>query len=192
MTIKRIITLSLFVLLAAAVVNAQSLTELAKKEKERRAAVKGKTTGVVTNSDLAKLKKAPAVGTGEAEAGQVQPAAAGDAKAAAKPGQGQDQNAETQNPGMSEKDFKAKLGDYQDKVNKGQDLVDLLTLKMNALWQDFYSHGDPPSREQIQVQLNETYDKLTKSQADLAKAKNDLDDFKEKSRKDGIPQAWMR
>ncbi|GAF97333.1 unnamed protein product, partial [marine sediment metagenome] len=41
----------------------QSLVELAKKEKERREKLKGKKTIVVTNYDLKKVKKKPAVST---------------------------------------------------------------------------------------------------------------------------------
>ena len=39
----------------------QSLVEIAKQEQERRAKLKGKTAKVVTNADLAKIKKAPAL-----------------------------------------------------------------------------------------------------------------------------------
>ena len=53
--------------------SAQSLVELSKKERERRAAAKGKTA-VVTNADLAKVKKKPAVSAGESAltVGEVQ------------------------------------------------------------------------------------------------------------------------
>src|SRR5512143_3634030 len=41
----------------------QSLAELAKKEKARRAALKGKTAIVITTADIARVKKRPAVET---------------------------------------------------------------------------------------------------------------------------------
>ena len=45
----------------------QSLADLAKKEKERRQALKGKGAAVVTNAELAKVKKRAAVETASQE-----------------------------------------------------------------------------------------------------------------------------
>ena len=58
---KKKLLASLFLpLLLASFLQSQSLAELAKKEKERRAALKGKAT-TVTTADIAKVKKRPAV-----------------------------------------------------------------------------------------------------------------------------------
>ena len=48
-------------LLLVSFLQSQSLADLAKKEKARRAALKGKTATVITTADLAKVKKRPAV-----------------------------------------------------------------------------------------------------------------------------------
>ena len=61
------------VLFAASLVAAQSVAEAAKKEKERRENLKGKTTQVVTNADLAKTQKKPAVGTPTPVVDETQP-----------------------------------------------------------------------------------------------------------------------
>ncbi len=53
-------------LLAATFVTAQSLVDLAKKEKERRESLRGKRARIITNADLAAAKRTPAVDAGPA------------------------------------------------------------------------------------------------------------------------------
>ncbi len=213
MAVKKILCLSFLVIVTASFLHSQSLTDMAKKEKERREALKGKTktVGVVTNADLARLKKKPALG----EIPEVPAAEAvitenpENAEPAAEAGDGTDpvQIQEGQaaadkpepesapipeKPLMSEKDFKAKLAEYQAKITEFQDMGDLLTLKMNALQAQFYNLTDMTSRELIQKNISETYDKLTKAQEDLKKAQADLDDFSANARREGVPQIWIR
>ena len=61
MKIRKIAALVFFPLLIVSFLHSQSVVELAKKEKERRAALKGKKSPVITNIDLLKVKKKPAV-----------------------------------------------------------------------------------------------------------------------------------
>jgi len=61
MTLKRFLTPFLLVLLMTALLYPQSLVELAKKEKERRAKLKGKPSIVLTNADLKKIHKGAAL-----------------------------------------------------------------------------------------------------------------------------------
>src|SRR5512135_2745808 len=63
----------------------QSLADLAKREKARRAALKGRTATVITTADIARVKKRPAVEV----TGQEQAAAAG-TEAAQTEGQAQE------------------------------------------------------------------------------------------------------
>ncbi len=210
MSTKKSLVIAGLSLLLAAVLSAQSVTDLAKKEKERRAAVKNKPTSVITNADLAKTKKRPAVevaGTDQAatdeqaggeavqageKAGTAPPAGqagTGDKAAAAKDAQKQ---AAADQTAMAEKEFKARLSELATKAKDAQDMIDLLTLKMNSLWQDFYNLGDVKAREYTQFQISETYDKLTKAEADAQRAKNDLDDFLATAKREGVPQIWIK
>ena len=61
MSLKRVIAVFSLPLFLSSFLLSQSLVELAKKEKERREKLKGKKTIVVTNYDLKKVKKKPAV-----------------------------------------------------------------------------------------------------------------------------------
>ncbi len=93
---------------------------------------------------------------------------------------------------MSEKDFRAQLAEFKSKVDAAQEQVDLYTLKMNGLWQEFYSLDDMKSRELIQLQISDTSEKLAKAQLDVDKAKKALDEFQATARREGVPDIWIR
>ena len=63
---------------------------------------------------------------------------------------------------------------------------------MNGLWQEFYSLDDMKSRELIQLQISETYDKLTTAQFETSKAQKELDDFVANAKREGVPDIWIR
>ncbi|MGZ4886840.1 MAG: hypothetical protein ACXVJK_03820 [Candidatus Aminicenantales bacterium] len=184
----------------------QSMTDLAKKEKARRAAVKGKPTSVITNADLSKVKRKAAVEVAESEKTAAEAQAAGEtATPPAQEGAGQaatsekpaEQKPPEQQPAadqavMAEKDFKARLGELATKAQEAQEMIDLLTLKINSLWQEFYNIPDVKSRDYTQFQISETYDKLTKAEAVAVKAKKDLDDFMATAKREGVPAIWIR
>ena len=204
MSMKKSFAAACLSLFLAAVLSAQSVTDLAKKEKERRAAVKNKPTSVITHADLAKTKKRPAVEPGGAEQAATEEQG-GEKAGIAAPAAGQ---AETGDKGaaakdalkpeppdqatMAEKDFKARLSELATKAKDAQDMVDLLTLKMNSLWQDFYNLSDVKAREYTQFQISETYDKLIKAEAEAERAKKDLDDFLATAKREGVPQIWIK
>jgi len=173
----------------------QSVTDLAKKEKERRAAVKGKPTSVVTNADLAKVKRKPAVEVAETDKTAADAQAAGETAAPAqKPAEQPppEQQPAADQAAISEKDFKARLSELATKAQQAQEMIDLLTLKINSLWQEFYNMSDVKSREYTKFQISETYDKLTKAEAEAIKAKKDIDDFMATAKREGVPAIWIR
>jgi hypothetical protein len=208
---KKKFLVSLFLpLLLASFLQSQSLAELAKKEKERRAAQKGKGATVTTSADLAKVKRRPAVeSAGQeqiAQAGQAevkaqqgetppaagQPAAAGteEAKAAAEKPAEETPPGET--PAMSEKEFQAKQAEFVEVCKQKEEMIDLLTLKLNSLYQEFYGLDNMKSREIIQIQISDTYDKLLKAETDAKKATKDLEDFIAKTKRENVPDIWIR
>jgi uncharacterized membrane protein len=197
--------------------SAQSLAAASKKEKERRAAFKGKQT-VVTNEDLGKTKKKAAMTesvpekpaeeavVGEAE-GEVPPegeqapaeetapveSTPGEAPPAAvdTPSEAAPPAAEGE-PTLSQEEFGRRQAELEDAWNKAQEMVELLTMKMNGLWQEFYNLDDMTSRDKIQQQISETYEKLLKTQQDEIKAREELDAFIAKTPREGVPQLWIR
>lgn len=215
------VTLCLSLLLAG-FLQAQSLADLAKKEKERRAALKGRAT-TITSADIAKVKKRPAVETVAVEqaSGEEQAAQTGEAGAAAPPegAAAVQAGAETAaavtgaeeaaveppaaekpaeaappaaEPAMSDKDVQARALELTKAVEDKQERVDLLTLKMNSLYQEFYSLDNLKSREMLQAQISDTYDKLLQAESDALKAEKELEDFMAQVKKDQAPAIWIK
>jgi phosphohistidine swiveling domain-containing protein len=190
-------------LFLASFLQSQSLAELAKKEKERRAAMKGKGT-VITSADIAKVKKRPAVESipetaaagEEGLAGEaavvtqqegVPPAAGAQAAEAAATETPPDDQAD-----LAAKDTQKKLTELTDLAKEKSELVELLNLKMNALYQEFYGLENLKSRELLQIQISDTYDKLLKAETESAKAQKDLEDFMAQAKKDSLPKIWIK
>jgi hypothetical protein len=196
-------------LLLVSFLQSQSLAELAKKEKERRAALKGKPATVITTADLAKVKKRPAVETTTQE--QAAEAVAAE-EVAAPPGAGQEDGAagaaageaaappakpietlpDLQNAPPAAKDIQARIAELTKAANEKQELVELLNLKMNSLYQEFYNMESVKSRETLQLQISDTYDKLLKAQLDATKAVKELDDYVAQAQKDKAPVIWIK
>ena len=199
-------------LLLVSFLQSQSVADLAKKEKERRAALKGKTATVITTADIAKVKKRPAVETvnqeqtaeegapGQAQEGATPPGTveqgqgADTAAAAVKPAEEPkpDAAAAAGQPALSDQEYKAKLGDLNKAAQDKQELVDLLTLKMNSLYQELYSLDNMKSRELLQAQISDTYDKLLKAELDAKQAAKDLEDFLATTKKTETPAIWIK
>ncbi|MCX6564245.1 MAG: hypothetical protein NTU60_11700 [Candidatus Aminicenantes bacterium] len=164
----------------------QSLTEAAKKEKERRESLKGKAGVVVTNADLAGIKKKPAVAANPQTPAESE-----------KPGGG----AEPREPSVGEaaapadlqiearKKFDEKKSELEVRLSKAKELVELLNLKMNALQQQFYSFNSMTAKDQVQKQLSETLQRLQAAQAEEAKVKDELDKILAQGVKDKFPPA---
>ena len=195
---KKTLALLFLPLLIVSFIGAQSLVELSKKERERRAAAKGKTT-VVTNDDLSKVKKKPAVSAGEPaltveEVQAENPAATETATPPVEdlavpvneqppsitisPAErGNADNLSERPPAIPEGDYEQTKISLEEKLSVAKDMVDLLTTKMNALWQQFYNMDTMETQDIIQLEISETYNKLLKAQEGQVRAEEELNDF---------------
>jgi hypothetical protein len=195
---------SLFLpLLLVSFLQSQSLADLAKKEKERRAALKGKAT-TITTADLAKVKKRPAVEPGNQEQAAEEGAAKSGPEGAppAAGAQGADVAAQAakpdevtpagEKPAATAPDIQKKQNELAEIAQQKAEMVDLLTTKMNALYQQFYGLDNLKSREMVQLQISDTYDKLLKAESESAKAKKDLEDFLAQAKKEQTPAIWIK
>jgi hypothetical protein len=184
MSVTKILTAAALALILAQPAPGQSLTEAAKKEKERRESLKGKAGVVVTNADLAGIKKKPAVAPQAPDEGE-KPAAA------AKPGEPPAGEAATPADLQTEarKKFDEKRIELEDLLSKAKELVELLNLKMSALQQQFYSFNSMTAKDQVQKQISETNQRLQAAQAEEAKVKDELDKILAQGVKDKFPPA---
>lgn len=185
------LTIAALCFFLAASLYGQSLAELAKKEKERREALKTTQAKVVTNEDLLNVRKKPAVTVGAEEALETGEAGTADQTGAAgAAGAGSDRLAQTVQPSRSMPVTVAPSGpllmkegatvdqmsgksteDLQAKLKEVRERIDLLTTKINSLWHDFYNNTDMTFQQMAQQQINEAYEKLTKAQEEEAKLK---------------------
>jgi hypothetical protein len=95
-------------------------------------------------------------------------------------------------PAMSEKEFQAKQAEFAEVCKQKEEMIDLLKLKLNSLYQEFYGLDNMKSREIIQLQISDTYDKLLKAEADAKKATKDLEDFLANTKRENVPDIWIR
>ncbi|MDW7761845.1 MAG: hypothetical protein SCM96_14560 [Acidobacteriota bacterium] len=160
----------------------QSLVELARKEKERRESLKGQAGAVVTNEDLAKVTKTPAIETTGIpvipETIREEGAAAEDT--AASPGSVRRIIPRVVPPGPvitgegESSDQASAAGDLKERLREAEEMGELLTLKMNALWQKFYNMDDMTTQDLVQQEIADTYEKLVKSQEDAGRLRERL------------------
>jgi hypothetical protein len=184
---KRVFTL-IAVLGLSASLGAQSLVELAKKEKARRESLKTHAA-VIKQADLLRVEKAPAVEVVPPEpdiaeeilgegAGVEPDAIAGEAGSASLPsGSGAPGRrivpaVGPEGPlitGEANRDQEGPGGTLEAQLTAAKDLVDLLTTKMNALRQQFEYQDAMVPGYVIQQQLDETNQRLVKAQAQQAR-----------------------
>lgn len=172
----------------AASAGAQSLADLAKREKERREGLKGRHATVIGKADLLRVKKLPAVevvpdyGSDEYATAEEPGARPEEGVPAAVPPSASEAPASrritprvgTDGPSLTdagaaprEQSFAGRTLDAQ--LGAAKDLVDLLTTKMNALRQQYESQDAMVPGYVIQQQLDETNQRLVKAQAQQAR-----------------------
>ena len=181
----------------------QTVTDLAKKEKERRESLKEKKAVVVTNADLAKVKKKAAYVAAGTE-GQTQGQAAGSASSTASMSNVSQAAPSPSLPvGVSDRQTRSSQAASQimnqqvktqleEKYNKAKEFRELLELKMNALQQQFFSLSDTKSKDLVQKDISETYAKLLEAQEVENKAREELEKFLGQSLKDKLSPIWIK
>lgn len=160
----------------------QSLVELARKEKERRESLKGQAGAVVTNEDLAKVTKTPAIETPDVPVipETVREEGATAEGAAETAGSVRRIIPRVAPPGPvitgegASSDQTSTSGDLKERLREAEEMVELLTLKMNALWQKFYNMDDMTTQDLVQQEIADTYEKLVKAQEDAARLRDRL------------------
>jgi hypothetical protein len=203
MDIKKILWIGFFSCFLTSVLLSQTVTDIAKKEKERRESLKGKKTVVVTNADLAKLKKKAAYVTAGAE-GQTQGQAAGSASSTASTSNAsgatqssslpigasdqQSRSSQTASQIMNQQ-YRTQL---EEQYNKAKEYRELLELKMNALQQQFFSMSDTKTKDLVQKDISETYAKLLGAQEVENKAREALEKYLGQSLKDKLSPIWIK
>jgi hypothetical protein len=190
MSAKRALVLAFLISTVSSLLFPQTLAEIAQKERARRAALKGKKATVVTNADLAKLKKKPALETPPAPAAPVTEEVVSPEPLPSPPAEPLEQPAPALSPAQTPAppDLKA----LQDRWDKAKEYVELLTLKMSALWQQFYGSQDTAVKEALQQSIAETFIKLENAQQEETRARQELEKFLGQKKEEPVPSIWIR
>jgi vacuolar-type H+-ATPase subunit D/Vma8 len=75
---------------------------------------------------------------------------------------------------------------------KAKEYVELLTLKMNALWQQFYALTDMQTKDSIQREISDTYEKLLKAQEEETRLRQAYEEQFNQKKSAEAPPIWIR
>lgn len=165
----------------AVALQAQSLGDLAKKEKERREAI-GQVR-VITGEEAARYS------TGQAE----EPAAAESAPPAEKEtaAGAADPDEPVDFEGRPESFWRKTMAEARLAVKDLERERDTLVLKINQLQDQFYKQSDGFHREDIQRELQKSYYLQDLNKENLAKARDALADLEKEARRSGALPGWI-
>ncbi len=175
---KKSAILALALLLCISILSSQSLVEVAKKEKERRAKLKGKKSIVVTNEVLENRKIEPSISIRSPSLPTSEISAVTEIPERRSLGHILDQV-----PEDKEQTAFSDPKTLEAKWREAQEQVALLGLQLNALWNKYYDMRDMTPKDLVQRQISETYLRLQKAQQDADQAKKDLEQARQKKRK---------
>ncbi len=184
---KRIIVLTVFAALIGSLYG-QSVAELARQEKARRDGLGAKRAKVVTNADLAAVRKTPAIVVVNPETSEEANPSGVSAEPPADNSSGVVMTPRVikDGPGVFQDNSGSSLGpatgaDTASRLKAAEDLIDLLTTKINALMQQATNLDNMTPKDSIQRQIDETNQKLLRVQDEAAKLKAQLEAGKQGS-----------
>jgi len=171
--------MALMLFFSSSLILSQSLVELAQKEKERRAKIKEKKSIVITNSDLTRLKKSPAVAVPEAPL----------PKEKVKSFKSSVKKTSSTKPKLSKQEetdkmeFYTSASELKEKLRQTREYCQLLILKINALWQEFYNLDDTVSKESLQKRIEEAKLRLKIARKEGERIKQELSQLQLQAKK---------
>ena len=187
---KKILSAVVFLILAGGLYG-QSIAELSRQEKARRESLKGKQARIVTNADLAAVKKRPAILVAPAEAAAAEEGASVAAPAAAPgspPPQGAGDGSDDtvmvptvigNGPAIAGPAAAAaaptSVKDLENRLKAAEDMVGLLTDKMNQLLGQVNNTNGVITLEAVQQQIDETNKRLAEARDDVENLKARLE-----------------
>jgi cell division septation protein DedD len=156
-----------------------SLAEIARKEAERRKAVKAPSQ-VFTDKDVRALMPRPAAAPPSAEPAAGPPAGV-EQKATEKPG-------ETRNEAW----WRERVTAVREAIRRNEMFAEALQSRINALAADFANRDDPFQRLRIGEDRQKAMVELERVRADIALSTKQLAGIEEEARRAGIPPGWIR
>jgi hypothetical protein len=176
-------------LLAPAIAYAQAtptLGELARKEEERRKALKAASTVVLTDRDVPRATTPPAPAAPAGDAPGEKPAEAPGGKPAEPAGE------KAQEPVKDEAWWKERITRAREELRRNEMFADALQTRINAFATDFASQDDPYRRAEIAQQRATAIAELDRVKVDLDANRKAMAAIEEEARRASVPPGWLR
>lgn len=167
----------------AAPLVAQSLADVARKEEERRKAVK-ESVKVYTNKDLKAVPSAPPEVPADSAGPDTTEASTGTA--------GQDSEKAAEKTTKDEAYWAGRMKELQTQLDRDGSYAEALQSRINALTADFAARDDPAQRSVIERDRQKALSELDRLRKAIAGDKTAIADFEEEARRAGVPSGWLR
>jgi hypothetical protein len=175
-----------FVLGATPCLFAQSLAEVAKKEEERRKALKQTATKTYTNQDLAAVPPPPPPVPPTAGSEAEKPVAAGpEAK-------DKDKTEKDKGPAKDQAYWSGRMKELRLQLERDQQFAEALQTRISSLSADFVARDDPAQKARIAADKQKALTELDRLKLAIQADKKGLVDLEEEARKAGVPPGWLR
>jgi hypothetical protein len=165
----------------AATASAQSLGELAKKEAERRKAIKS-SGKVLTGDSIRPVAAPPAPPPSPTTTGSGSDAGSGTTE---KPKPEVDRKAQ-------ELAWRQRIQAARDALQRSQTFAEALQSRINGLTADFTSRDDPAQRAVVANDREKALAELDRVKNDIVQQTQAIADIQEEARRAGVPPGWLR
>jgi hypothetical protein len=179
------------ILLGGTLARGQSLSDLAKKEEERRKAVKAPTK-VYTNDDLKKYPTSPPAGAPAEGQPATAPGAPPPVPAPTDQPPADASKAAPQDELKDEAYWKDLLGAARTKLERDESYLEALQTRINSLTNDFYARDDPAQRAALWSQRTKALDEMERLKKDVVADKAAIAKIQDDARRAGVPPGWLR
>ena len=174
--------------LSASPLSAQSLADVARKEAERRKAIKDQGK-VISNQDLPNAPLVPITSPPpDAPAGS----AAADAKPAVPDSSTKGKDDKDGSKAKDQSYWAARMKKLQDTLSRDEITLDAMQSRINALTTDFVNRDDPAQRGAIGQDRQKATAELERLKQAVADDKKAIADLEEEARRAGVPAGWLR
>jgi hypothetical protein len=171
----------------SAVLSAQGLAAVAKKEEERRKSVKA-AGKVYTNENL----------KDDITASSVPPPASTNGSPAAPPSSQVPSvnlpagEVEASGEKKDEAYWRGRIGAARSALERTKIFADALQSRLNALATDIVNRDDPAQRAQLEMERQRALAEMDRVKKEMSEQEKAIADIEEEARKAGVPPGWLR
>jgi hypothetical protein len=166
---------------------AQTLADVAKREQDRRKAIK-KPSKLLTNKDLGSVPAAPPPVTTAPDAAATPPAT-GD-KVGEKPAA--DAEKKAAEPAKDQAYWSGRAKGLQTQLERDQTFAVALQSRINALTTQYTNQGDPVQQAALASDRQKAVDELNRLTKQIEDDKKAIASLQEDARRAGVPSGWLR